>query len=498
MAETQVLVAGAGPVGLTLALALRRQGVAVRIFDKSAARTGQSRALVIWPRTLELLDIQGCAQHFVAAGIKARGARILTDGEELLHAHFDQANSAFPFALMIPQSETERLLEELLADAGVQVERNVELLSFVDEGQRVRTRLRHADGHQEEAFAAWLAACDGAHSTVRHALGLAFDGDTMESAWVLADVQIDGDLPNDILTIGWQAAGVTAYFPMGGQRFRVIAETGTATADTTEPSLAQVQALIDERGPQGLRARDPVWLSRFGINERKVKDYRHGRVFLAGDAAHVHSPAGGQGMNTGMQDAFNLAWKLALVERGAAAEVLLDSYSTERSAIGDQVLRSTGRMTRIAMLQNPLLRELRDRVAATLGRLPAIQQRLVDQLTELDVHYQHSPLNATPQGAASHPATGTRVPDVELDDTRLHSLLGGGRFVLLSVGVAAPGITAELQQLVSTTVVPRAEGYDGGHHFLVRPDGYLAISARGDDVSSVFEALRRLRPSVQN
>ena len=201
-------------------------------------------------------------------------------------------------------------------------------------------------------------------------------------------------------------------------------------------------------------------------------------------------------MNTGMQDAFNLAWKLALVERGAASESLLDSYSVERSAIGDQVLRSTGRMTRIAMLQNPLLRELRDRVAATLGRLPVIQQRLVDQLTELDVHYLHSPLNATPQGAASHPAAGTRAPDVTLRDGRLHSLLRGGRFVLLSVGVSSPDIAADLQQLVSTAVAPQAEGYDVGHHFLVRPDGYLATSARGDDVSSVFEALRRLRPSA--
>ena len=203
-------------------------------------------------------------------------------------------------------------------------------------------------------------------------------------------------------------------------------------------------------------------------------------------------------MNTGMQDAFNLAWKLALVERGAAAESLLDSYSIERSAIGDQVLRSTGRMTRVAMLQNPLLRKLRDGVAGTLGRLPAIQQRLVDQLTELDLRYQHSPLNETPRGAASHPAAGTRAPDVTLRDGRLHTLLCGGRFVLLSVGVAAPDITADLQQLVSTAVAPQAEGYDRGHHFLVRPDGYLAISARGDDASSIFEALRRLRSSVQD
>ena len=309
-----------------------------------------------------------------------------------------------------------------------------------------RAQLRHADGREESATAAWLAACDGAHSTVRHALGLAFDGDTLESDWVLADVQIDGPLPNEELTICWMPDGILAFFPIGGRRFRVIADVGLApdVAPPT-PTLAQVQALIDSRGPQGLRAHDPVWLNHFRINERKVKDYRHGRVFLAGDAAHVHSPAGGQGMNTGMQDAFNLAWKLALVQRGRAAPGLLDSYSPERSAIGDQVLRNAGTMTRVALLRNPLLRELRDLAASTLSRLPAIQQRLVDQLTELDLHYAHSPLSATPHGASGHPAAGARAPDVALiaadgSVTRLHALLGGGRFVLMSVGVASPGV----------------------------------------------------------
>ena len=188
MTDTRVLVVGAGPVGMTLALALRRQGLAVRIVDKSASRTDKSKALVIWPRTLELLDIQGCAERFVAAGLHVRGARILGEGQELVHAHFDLARSAFPYALLIPQSETERLLEELLADAGVRVERRVELLSFADDGQRVNARLRDADGREADESAAWLAGCDGAHSTVRHALGLAFDGDTMESSWTLADV----------------------------------------------------------------------------------------------------------------------------------------------------------------------------------------------------------------------------------------------------------------------------------------------------------------------
>jgi 2-polyprenyl-6-methoxyphenol hydroxylase-like FAD-dependent oxidoreductase len=496
----QVLVVGAGPVGMTLALALalRRQGIAVRIVDKASARTDKSKALVIWPRTLELLDIQGCAQPFIEAGVRASGARILGEGRELAHAQFGLARSAYPYALMIPQCDTEALLEQLLAQAGVQVERQVELLSFADDGQRVSAQLRHADGRIEPASAAWLAACDGAHSTVRHALGLAFDGDTLESDWVLADVLLDGPLPSDELTICWAPDGVLAFFPIGGRRFRVIADVGPAPdVAPPPPTLPQVQVLIDSRGPQGLRAHDPVWLNHFRINERKVKDYRQSRVFLAGDAAHVHSPAGGQGMNTGMQDAFNLAWKLALVMHGRAGAALLDSYSPERSAIGDQVLRNAGTMTRVALLRNPLLRELRDLAAGTLSRLPAIQRRLVDQLTELDLHYAHSPLSATPHGAARHPAAGARAPDVAAvaadgSVTRLHALLGGGRFVWLSVGVAAPELPAALQRIATTARVAEAEGYATGHHYLVRPDGYLSLSAKGDDPQAIVAWLQPL------
>ncbi len=494
--STQVLVVGAGPVGMTLALALRRQGLAVRLVDKSGERTDKSKALVIWPRTLELLDIQGCAQGFVDAGVCARAVRIHSEQRELVHARFDLARSAYPFALMIPQSETERLLEQRLAASGVQIERQVELLSFEDDGASVHAQLRYGDGREEGTSVAWLAACDGAHSTVRHALGLTFDGDTLDSGWVLADVQLDGELPNDEMTICWRPEGVLVLLPMGARRFRVIAETGSA-ADTSAPTLAQVQSLLDSRGPQGLRAHDPVWLSRFHINERKVRDYRHGRIFLAGDAAHVHSPAGGQGMNTGMQDAFNLAWKLALVLNDKATPALLDSYSTERSAIGRQVLDSTGRMTRIALLHNPLLRELRDLAAGTLSRLPAIRQRLVDQLCELDLHYTHSPLSATPHAAAAQPQAGARAPDVALDSvdsraTRLHALLGGGCFVLLSVGAASPGVPPALQALVTTACVGSAEGYAAGHHYLVRPDGYLALSTRQEDPAPIFGYLQRL------
>jgi hypothetical protein len=183
---------------------------------------------------------------------------------------------------------------------------------------------------------------------------------------------------------------------------------------------------------------------------------------------------------------------VGLVAQGKAAPGLLDSYSAKRSAIGEHVLRSTGRMTRIALLHNPLLRELRDLAAGSLSRLPAIQQRLVDQLTELDLHYAHSPLNETPHGAARHPASGARAPDVVLGGSRLHALLGGYGFVLLSVGVASPAVPQPLQTLVTPAQTDHAEGYDLGHHYLVRPDSYLALSTPGDDATPAFDALQRL------
>src|SRR6185437_12693770 len=318
MAE-EVLVAGAGPVGMTMAAALARLGVGVRIVDKAHARTDKSKALVIWPRTLELLDIQGCAQNFINAGIKGRGTRILANGREIVHVALDTMHSVHDYALMIPQSETERLLEEELARRGVTVEREVALEGFTQDEAGVAATLRHADGRIESMETPFLIGCDGAHSIVRHGLGIEFEGSTEPSDWLLADLRLDGDLPADELTLCWTGDGVLALFPIIGGRYRVIADVGLLPTEAAPPpELGEIQAVLDRRGPPGLRAHDPFWLSRFRINERKVRDYRRGRVFLAGDAAHIHSPAGGQGMNTGMQDAFNLAWKLALVVKGNA------------------------------------------------------------------------------------------------------------------------------------------------------------------------------------
>ena len=493
-----VLVAGAGPVGMTMAANLRRLGIELRIVDKAVARTDKSKALVIWPRTLELFDIQGCVEPLLAAGMQGHGARIYASGRELVEVRLDTARSVYNYALMIPQSETERVLEEELARLGVTVEREVALQSFADDGTGVNATLQHADGRTETMRADFLIGCDGAHSAVRHGLGVGFEGTTEPSDWLLADLRMEGDLAPDEITLAWTAEGILALFPIVGGRFRVIGDVGLAAGERgPDPSLADIQRLLDERAPKPLRGHDPFWLSRFRINERKVKDYRVGRVFLAGDAAHVHSPAGGQGMNTGMQDAFNLAWKIALVMNGRAKPALLDSYSPERSAIGEQVLRNASAMTKVAIMRNPLLQELRNAAAGVLGHIPALRQHMVDQLTETDLHYDTRFFSHHARGSSSMPGDGHRARDVLLPLpqggwTRLHEILHGGHFAVLSVGTTRVDLPPELGPVAIAERVDEDPNYTADHHYLIRPDGYVALSAPAVSPEPVIAALRQI------
>ncbi|UHD45365.1 FAD-dependent monooxygenase [Aureimonas altamirensis] len=314
-----------------MASELVRYGVSVRIIDRAAGRTDKSKALVLWSRTLELLDrgIDGAAP-FTEVGLKSHCVSIMNGSELIGRVELDTVRSSYPYALMIPQSETERLLEERLEKQGVIVERNVEATTIEGRDDCVQAILRHADGTEEAAQADWLVGCDGAHSVVRHSVGAAFDGETLPSDWLLADVHLSSYPNGTDLTVFWHRDGVLVIFPIEADRYRVVADIPLQDGVVPTPTLEEVQALLDRRAPHGMRASDPVWLSGFRINDRKVADYRFGRVFLAGDAAHIHSPAGGQGMNTGMQDAFNLAWKLALVTQGACGVDLLDSYTAER------------------------------------------------------------------------------------------------------------------------------------------------------------------------
>jgi 2-polyprenyl-6-methoxyphenol hydroxylase-like FAD-dependent oxidoreductase len=412
-----VLIVGAGPVGLTAAAALDYQGVKCRIIDMAAAPSEKSKALVVWSRTLELLDKLGLAETFVAAGMKINGASMYHAGERVVHIQLTGSDSPFGFPLMIPQNVTERLLTEHLTGRGVTIERQVELTNFGEQADRVVCQLRNANGSEETLEVPWVVGCDGAHSTVRHTLGLEFSGSAEPNDWILADVHIKGTIANDELSIFWHDKGVLVFFPITPTRYRMVADLGMAKGEgkPADPTLADAQAKVDERGPGGITLVDPIWLASFRINERKVSDYRHGRVMLAGDAAHIHSPAGGQGMNTGMQDGFNLAWKLALVQNGRGqTEPLLDSYSTERSAIGDQVLRAAERLTTMATLRNPVAQFMRNHIAPIVTSFGFVQDKIRDAMCELSINYVGSPLVKDDWSPRSGISAGSRLPDGSL------------------------------------------------------------------------------------
>lgn len=451
----QVLVVGAGPVGLTLACELVRRGVKTRVVDACRVPADRSRALGVQARTLEALDAMGIAEVFVAAGRKIHGVNFYADGGRLAHVSTDDIDSPYSYILSLPQSETERLLGEHLVSLGAGVEREVTLAALAQDGDGVTATLTHAGGRSELARVAWLVGCDGSHSAVRHALGLPFEGVPYEESFVLADVRIKWELPDDEAHAFISPDGAMAAFPLPKGLWRLVGE-----ADLAAPTVDDVARILRERGGPKATVTDGGWVAPFRIHRRIVPRYREGRVFVAGDAAHIHSPVGGQGMNTGMQDAYNLAWKLALVVAGAAREGLLDSYDAERRPIAASTLVGTDLATKVVTLRNPVAREVRNRLGAMLGGLEIVQKRLLAQASEIAVGYRGSPIvdehrasvaRATVGkrvgeqptladwvgfGGAPHP--GDRAPDVAVDDavTAFSLLRHTGSTLLLFDGAA--------------------------------------------------------------
>ena len=483
-----VLIVGAGPVGLTMAIELARFRVPVRIIDKGASRSDKSKALAVWSRTLELLDRSGGAEVFVAAGMKVHAANFISGANVLGHINLDNIDSAYRFALMLPQPETERLLEERLQSYGVRVERQAELTAITQSGDHVSSIVHRADGGDETIESDWLLGCDGAHSTVRHKLGIDFVGDTIPTDFILADVRVEGLAIRDgELAILSHEEGLLAFFPMPSKRFRVIADVGSSGATRrADPTFEEVQAIVDRRCSDRVKLSDPVWISVFTINERKVDDYRLGRVFLAGDAAHVHSPAGGQGMNTGMQDAFNLAWKLALLARGIGVPgPLLESYTPERGPIAAEVIADSGRLTRIVASKNHLAREVRDFVGRMVFGFSIVQHAMADRLSETAVAYSDSPLNGKSTKGVPGPKVGHRIIS--------GAPFGAGdtpRFAVMAAqSDSARAFLKRHAPIVEDTVRPPIS--DKGI-WLVRPDGYVALVASAGHWEDLDSYLQRL------
>lgn len=376
--STGVLVVGAGPVGLSLAASLRRKGVDAVLLDRAAEGANTSRAAVVHARTLEALRELDVTGELVERGIVVPRFTVRERDRVLLTVEFGDLPTDFPYTLLVPQNVTEEILLGRLHAEGGRVHRPFEVEGLTQDEDGVTAAL--ADGRRIRA--AYAVGADGMHSTVREHAGIAFEGDAYPQSFVLADVHLDWEGGGEEVMLFFSSEGVTVVAPLPGGRHRIVATVDEAPKD---PTAADVQALLDARGPKRRPAlvKDVVWSSRFRVHHRLAAHYRAGRVFLAGDSAHVHSPAGGQGMNTGIQDALNLAGKLAAVLGGGAPGSVLDEYEAERRPIAEQVVSFTDRMTNVATLGSPVLRGMRNTVLRTLDWIPAVHRTMAMNLSEL-------------------------------------------------------------------------------------------------------------------
>jgi 2-polyprenyl-6-methoxyphenol hydroxylase-like FAD-dependent oxidoreductase len=471
--STDVLVVGAGPVGLFLANECARRSIRCRIVEQNPGQSEHSKALGIMARTLEIFDMAGIVPSFLEVANRVSSAVMLTHNRRLAQITFAGAESPYPFIAMVPQPTTEALLVQTLQRRGGAVEYETSFVSATQDADGVDAILEH-QGQRSSVRASFVVGCDGAHSRVRHLLNLPFEGAQYHATFMLADVETNEALPGDEMHLCPHEDGPLAIFPMSSTRRRVV-----ATVDRPEgaaPTLPIVRALLERRAPQGIEARALNWSTYFQIHHRQVARLQVGRMFVAGDAAHIHSPFGGQGMNTGLQDVWNLAWKLDLALRHRARADLLASYTTERRPIIKHVIETTDFITKALGTPSRLAQGVRNLVIPVISRLAPFQHGFVQTLSELGVTYDGSPLVEGP---------GERYLD--------ESFRGGGigsRFVLLldrgdgSALEKARGLADDFREVLEL----RSGAHPGV--VLVRPDGYAAYESRENVASNTIQAVR--------
>jgi 2-polyprenyl-6-methoxyphenol hydroxylase-like FAD-dependent oxidoreductase len=376
MNDTDVLIVGAGPTGLTLAASLLAKGTRATIVDRQAEGANTSRAGAINARTLEVLEELDVARRLVKEGVQAPRFTIRDGKKVLIPIDFSRLPSTYPYTLLLPQNDTERLLLERVVELGGEVLRPKVLATLTQDADGVTATFDDGDVIR----ASYIVGADGMHSTVREQAGVGFHGDKYEQSFVLADVNLTGEAPTDEVVLFWAAAGLTVVAPLPNGAFRVVAPVDDAPE---VPSADFVQQILDDRGygVGRMTVTDVLWGSRFRIHHRVADTYRSGRILLAGDAAHVHSPAGGQGMNLGIQDAVALADALTLV-LGGSPDAVLDDYAAARRPIAQQVITLTDRLTRMATLPRAL-RPIRNTAMGLAGRIPAVRRALAWRLSGL-------------------------------------------------------------------------------------------------------------------
>jgi 2-polyprenyl-6-methoxyphenol hydroxylase-like FAD-dependent oxidoreductase len=485
VANPQVLIVGAGPTGLMLALWLARRRIAVRIVDKSQAPGTTSRALVVHARTLEFYRQLGFADEAIARGIEFRALNLWARGWQVARVEIGaigEGETPHPFMLILGQDRQEEILISQLAALGVAVERETELVLLSQDRDAVVATLKGPRG-EERCECAWLAGCDGAHSTVREALGVGFPGGTYEHVYYVADIHGRGPALNGELNIALDENDFLAIFPMPGEgNGRLIGTVKSAAEGSAHPEWKDVNAKMIARMHVDV---DRVhWFSTYHVHHRVVDHFRRGRVFLAGDAAHIHSPVGGQGMNTGLGDAVNLAWKLAMVIDGCAPDSLLDTYEAERIAFARRLVATTDRAFTFVTRNGPIARAVRldllPRLLPEVMHGEAARRRLFRTVSQIEIEYRDSALS---RGHAGRVHGGDRLPWVPDNFAPLASLDWQAHIY----GGAAERLQMIAQRLcVPVHVLPwseeaKAAGLASEALYLVRPDGYVALADRHAD-----------------
>ncbi|WP_079228192.1 FAD-dependent monooxygenase [Pseudomonas putida] len=501
MAQTDVLIAGAGPTGLALALWLTRQGVAVRIVDKNSGPGEASRAMAVQARTLELYRQLGLAEAVIAAGYKTPAMNMWARGRRRARIPLKDAGAAicaYPFVLIYPQDRHERLLGQQLRALGVEVQWQTELLSFEERENQITAIVKQADGREEACTAAYLAGCDGAHSFVRHAIGSGFEGGTYKQLFYVADVRISGVEPAGEAHIAFDGSDFVLLLCYGEKdQYRLIGTVRDERAEHPE-HLTFADVGHDAINGLNLKITEVNWFSSYRVHHRVTDHFRRGRAFLLGDAAHVHSPAGGQGMNTGILDANNLAWKLAAVVKGKAPDSLLDSYQIERQAFARKLVATTDKLFTLVTAQGGFADFVRTRIAPVIASVAykreTVREYLFRVVSQTTVDYRDSPLS---EGKAGGVQGGDRLPWLPGAMADNYESLATIGWQVHVYGEARPDLA---QWCTQHGIALRVFAWEPAYEkagvarnatYLLRPDTYVALAdPEGDtaNLSRYFEA----------
>ena len=499
--KTEVVIIGAGPTGLSLACQLVRYGVDFLIIEKNEGVTPYSKAIGVHARTLEIYEQLALAQKAVEQGTIAGKGRLLVGGEvrgELNLSNIGEGLSPYPFVLMLEQSKNERLLYEYLQAHGKEVLWRTELEGFSQNDSGVTARLKAADGASYTIEAQYLVGCDGPKSPVRHTLGLSFEGSTFERMFYVADAQVDWHMSHDALHICLSKDTFVLFFPLKGEkRYRLVGVFPEEFAKEEGDILyEEIEARIKEEAKLDLDIHDVEWFSTYKVHTRHVSKFSAGRCFLAGDSAHIHSPAGAQGMNTGIQDGYNLAWKMALVLKGGASKKLLETYNEERLENAKNLLQTTDRLFQFAAGSEWFLAFLRTNVLPPVAKyilgLDSVKKFIFPTISQIGIHYRHSPLSQHAGDEEFNVKAGDRMPSSLVDGKSVYDKLHQPKFHLLVFSDVEGDFQALKRELgsryadlIDFNAVPlnpqAAEVFGANHPFsvLLRPDNYIGFISTG-------------------